>query len=919
MAAIHITNFGGEVPSASARAIPAPGGQSNKNLRLATPEFQPLAGQSSVGAAPAGSVSLYRTGKLAPWWTATEAISYVRGQLNDTPAERTYLTYDSGAQRPRVREGVSTSRVLGVPAPAAAPACTVNVVDELRVSELGDYAESTLQTLTQSLVACVTSPLAGCAIPFAAPGPGSFGWLPHPTDQTQKLLLVPMAGGAIKRRFEFLLDPILGGAIVNVGGTQYWQIAISLFSSTYVVDEPLLRATLTALIDPTEAGVSMFLPSEVDFVALEAAKYLAWSSPPQKDLLDAAISKTGKIQAVLSAAQNGVTDSTFFASADFANQLTQLIGGAGGAKGSVTLQAMSRIYAMVGNSAFGQPGNVDESWITPLTPTRYWQPDFAAYGGFTEAEGLGLIRTDLNACIITDAQGAKRFDADKMRGYLLAEFNLIAGRRPTPESRNFYLAQTSGWVNEILQPLIDFFSTESLERMKLGLSGGASAGAAFAFAIGEAVSALEQVRSLYSVLRDSLPNLASNAFKSFQVQTAERQSARAVVPIIEDRFYIATYVTDWGEESAPSAVSARVEVDQNDTVTVTIAPPPAGRNITLWRLYRTNAGANSAAFQGLHEGPIGTLSFLDVFKGSELQEVCPTITWVEPPLNLRGLVGAPNGVMAGFFGNTVCFCEPYIPYAWPVEYQVTVEPPIVGMAVFGQTIFVGTEGTPYFISGADSASMSAQKVESNQACASARSIAAVQGGVLYASPDGLCLADGNGVTVVSSGLFSREDWQALNPATMHAVEYEGIYYLAHGTGCLTFDLASRKLGRLSLAATTFFVDRTSDELFAVVGSSIVSVFGGTDRRTGEWKTPLITMPAQAGLSWVKVYGQQSPAAPAVVRWWGDGVLRHTATFQNTEPQRLPPGRWLEHEVEIESTARITRVSLAGSTQELQQT
>ena len=39
MAAIHITNFGGEVPSASARAIPAPGGQSNKNLRLATPEF----------------------------------------------------------------------------------------------------------------------------------------------------------------------------------------------------------------------------------------------------------------------------------------------------------------------------------------------------------------------------------------------------------------------------------------------------------------------------------------------------------------------------------------------------------------------------------------------------------------------------------------------------------------------------------------------------------------------------------------------------------------------------------------------------------------------------------------------------------------------------------------------------------------
>ena len=144
---------------------------------------------------------------------------------------------------------------------------------------------------------------------------------------------------------------------------------------------------------------------------------------------------------------------------------------------------------------------------------------------------------------------------------------------------------------------------------------------------------------------------------------------------------------------------------------------------------------------------------------------------------LRGLVGMPNGIMAGCIDNTVAFCEPYVPYAWPVEYQVTTEFPVVGMAVFDQTLFVGTAGNPYFVTGAHSASMSAQKLDSNQACASRRSVVGVQGGVLYASPDGLCLASARGVEVVSRQLIARKDWQAMQPASMFAAEHEGVYYL----------------------------------------------------------------------------------------------------------------------------------------------
>jgi hypothetical protein len=417
-----------------------------------------------------------------------------------------------------------------------------------------------------------------------------------------------------------------------------------------------------------------------------------------------------------------------------------------------------------------------------------------------------------------------------------------------------------------------------------------------------------------------------------------------VTRIIDTRFYVVTFVTNWGEESEPSEPSNLLEPDQNDSCTVarpasTSGEPYATRNIVKWRLYRSNSGSQSAAFQFVEEMLIATASYNDSKKGAELGEVCPTTTWTEPPYRmdaqatgwpkpvvgtnpfLRGLTGMPNGIMAGFFDNTVAFCEPYVPYAWPVEYQITTEHPIVGLGVFDTTLFVGTTGNPYLISGSDSASMSAQKLDSNQSCSSALSIASVQGGVLFASPDGLCLASPGGVQVVTQGLYTREDWQKLNPSSMMAVEHERIYYLFYdnGTpGCLSFDLPNKKLGRVDLSADAVFVDRLNDIMYAAKGASVNAVFGSIARRTALWRSARQVLPQFAALAWVQVYGDQTVEDPVTVRWYGDGVLRHTSTLTDTKPQRLPAGRWIEHEVEVESKSRVTSVMLASSTAELQQ-
>lgn len=403
--------------------------------------------------------------------------------------------------------------------------------------------------------------------------------------------------------------------------------------------------------------------------------------------------------------------------------------------------------------------------------------------------------------------------------------------------------------------------------------------------------------------------------------------------IIDTRFYVATYVTDWGEESAPSRVSDMIEVDQYGSVSITIANAPPNRHITHWRLYRSNTGSVSSEFQFVEEALISTRDFTDEVPGEALGEVCPTFTWLEPPFRrdqdspaedkpakgpdpyLKGAVGMPNGIVAGFIDNFVAFCVPYHTYAWPVEFQITIEHPIVGLGVFGQTLFVGTKGYPYLVSGSDSASMSALKLQVDQACVSRRSICSVGMGVVYASPDGLCLASPNGVEVITSELWAREDWQKLDPRSIYAAVHEGVYYFWTSEGCYALDFVAKKLGRVQLAATALHHDVITDHLYAVVGNRVKKLFA-EGRREAVWHSGIAQLTDQKPLAWVQVDGDQSISAPVIVEWYGDDVLRHTATFTDIEPKRLPAGRWLEHEIKVTTRARVTKVVLASSTAEL---
>lgn len=415
---------------------------------------------------------------------------------------------------------------------------------------------------------------------------------------------------------------------------------------------------------------------------------------------------------------------------------------------------------------------------------------------------------------------------------------------------------------------------------------------------------------------------------------------------VDSRYYVVAMVTDWGEESEPSPLSIMVEVDANDTVLVTrpgllTGESYVGRHIVKWRLYRSNTGQVGAAWQLVKEMGIDVPQFLDDVASSELDSLQPQFAWAAPPYRqdgqyegevkptsgsnpyLRNLTSLANGIMAGFIDNMVAFCEPYVPYAWPVAYQVKTEFPIVAMAGSDTYLVVMTTGNPYVITGAHSSVMSAQQLAYVYPCAAARTACAVAGGVLYASTTGICLVQGQDAKLVTQTYFTREQWQAMNPASMHAVEHGGVYYLFHdgeaGPGCIAVSVegGAFKIGSCDLWGSVAWSDKLNDALYLVRGAEVWQCLTEHARKVGRWRSGTSTLPKQEALAWVKVYGDQSPEAPLTVRWWADGELVHSVELDSLEPQRLPPGRFLEHVIELEGVARVDSVVLASSTKELQ--
>lgn len=256
----------------------------------------------------------------------------------------------------------------------------------------------------------------------------------------------------------------------------------------------------------------------------------------------------------------------------------------------------------------------------------------------------------------------------------------------------------------------------------------------------------------------------------------------------DTRFYVYTYVSTFGsikEESAPSPVSnsITITVSQQVNLSAMLTAPVGDYNITHKRIYRTLPGEESdGAYVFVAEIAIATTTYSDNLLAAALGEPLETEGWTPPPAGLTGLVSMANGMMAGFVGNSVYFCEPFFHHAWPVEYMQSVPDQIVGLGSYGNSLVVMTQGQPYAMIGVSPETIQVEKIPMPEPCISKKSIATDEFGVLYASPNGLV---GIGPTmrgVITNKLFRRQEWQEYSPGTFVGAIYDGKYFASYESG-----------------------------------------------------------------------------------------------------------------------------------------
>jgi len=429
-----------------------------------------------------------------------------------------------------------------------------------------------------------------------------------------------------------------------------------------------------------------------------------------------------------------------------------------------------------------------------------------------------------------------------------------------------------------------------------------------------------------------------------------------------DVSYVYTFVSDFGEESAPSAPSSIVQLNDGQSVVVTMATSsqPTG-NYALSSsgskkfIYRSNTGSVNTTFQYVGQVAYSATTFTDSTSAAALGEVLPSEGWIPPPTAvtsgdqalypdgpLQGLIPLAQGVMAGFTGKRFCLSEPFLPHAWPIRYRITTEEDIVAIASTGNGVAALTDGHPYFITGLDPSAMTAIRIDLAQACVNKHSVVDMGDYVLYASPDGLCAVEQSSGRVVTKNLVSVSQWNAsYNPTTIRAFRHENTYVAFHAGGGWVFDPRNQENALLTLTVAADvrggYMNPKDGELYIIVGNKIKKFRGSTSSyNTLKFKSKKFVTTQPVSMGWVSV---TADVYPVTIKVWGDGTLiaNYTITKSGTtytqatatpgsisnittnQPNfRLPATVAQEWEVQVEGTD-IHEFCLAQSMQEIRGT
>lgn len=519
----------------------------------------------------------------------------------------------------------------------------------------------------------------------------------------------------------------------------------------------------------------------------------------------------------------------------------------------------------------------------------------------------------------------------------------VVSLNPSPPAP-FYSLPISTQINTPILALIISSSATAEDPgvYNLNFSGGNGQGASGTYTVTGTAGATAATNVISSV------NLTSGGQGYTATVTVATQSGAGAIlatikdpTLIETRAYVYTFVNKYGAQGPPSQPSNFVDVFDGDPVTIYLPDPsfiartpfqPDGDfAVTEFYLYRINQTASGTAQYQLVPGPLSDGGFnissfteyVDTVLDSGLGEVLPSVEYDGPPAGIQGLISLPNGSLAAFVGNTVCFTPPFAPHAWPASYQKTTDQPVVGLAAFGMNVLVLTQGLPYVVAGNDPANSVMEKIN-GLSCVSKRGIVTGDEIVIYPSPQGLN-AVGAGINkLVTEPVVSQKTWNDNNPSTLVSFYWEGKYIgfnkpvtadpALKGTSGAILDPKTADLVGVDVWATAGYYDHSSGILYLVINDVLYQFSQNTALPRSITYLSRLYRYSRNAFSCMKVFAPVYPVSITLTYPDVSATVQVTAT--SIEPIRIPPHLSESCQIEITGPNGVSEIFMANVLEEL---
>jgi len=284
------------------------------------------------------------------------------------------------------------------------------------------------------------------------------------------------------------------------------------------------------------------------------------------------------------------------------------------------------------------------------------------------------------------------------------------------------------------------------------------------------------------------------------------------------RTYVYTWMTAWGEESAPSPASPAIYLYEGQQVTLTGLPSAfpttgvyaggvyqtSGMTINIYRTVSSTTGTNYFTTPVMNVA-VGTTTVVDNNPVAAFVTALPSTTWFPPPAGLTGIRAIHNGMLVGFTGSTVCFCEPGQPHSWPPKYYQELGTPIVSVSNVGTIIVVLTQANPWIIQGSTPLAMQKMKLDTNMPCVSKRGVVSMDWGLCYPTRGGIAVFSMvQGASLATNYVYDWDNFRTIvDPTTITAVRYNNKYMASHSQGVFVFEKDEHTGGYLTETTQQF--------------------------------------------------------------------------------------------------------------------